>query len=117
MGAKIGQFMHARRQTVDCSGLPCEGRFWERNWDQPKHTTCSGRPHSHNPTYSAFLSVFGVKWLRMQPLASLVGLGPTGRLAPPKNLPDSGVSSEAVWCYDAFFNATNEWSQWVPRKE
>ena len=20
----------ARRQTVDCSGLPCEGRFWER---------------------------------------------------------------------------------------
>jgi hypothetical protein len=39
------------------------------------------------------------------------------RLAPRKNLPYSGASSEAGGCYDAFFNVTNEWSQWVPRKE
>jgi hypothetical protein len=24
------------------------------NWDQPRHTTCRGRPLSENPTYSAF---------------------------------------------------------------
>ena len=46
-----------------------------------------------------------------------MGFGTTARLGPRKNLPDSGVSSEAGECYDAFFNATNDWSQWVPRNE
>ena len=45
------------------------------NWDQSKHTTCSGRPVWENPTYSAFWRVFGVPCLRLQRLASPVGSG------------------------------------------
>jgi len=44
----------ASRQTVDWSSLPCEARFWDWNWDRPRHTTCSGRPIWESPTYSAF---------------------------------------------------------------
>src|ERR1035437_10284734 len=69
------------------------------NWDQPSHTTCSGRPLSENPTYSAFWSVFGVTSLRLHRLASSVGSGRTARLVPQKNLPDSDVSSEPEGCY------------------
>src|ERR1039457_2273728 len=52
------------------------------NWDQPNHTTCSGRPLSENPTYSAFWSVFGVTCPRLQRLASSVGSGKTAPLGP-----------------------------------
>src|ERR1017187_5562431 len=44
-----------------------------RNWDQPRHTTCRGRPIWAYPTYSAFWSVFGVTCLRLQRLAASVG--------------------------------------------
>jgi hypothetical protein len=64
------------------------------NWDQPKHTTCRGRPIWENPTYSAFWSVFGAAWLRLQRLASSVGFGTTAGLGPGKNLPYSGVTPE-----------------------
>ena len=64
-----------------------------------RHTTCRGRPIWENPTYSAFWSVFGVTCLRLQRLAMSVGSGRTARLAPGKNLPDSGVSSEPGGCY------------------
>jgi hypothetical protein len=43
------------------------------NWDQPRHTTCSGRTVWENPTYSAYWSVFGVTCPRLQRLASSVG--------------------------------------------
>ena len=69
------------------------------NWDQPRHTTCGRRRLAKNPTYSAFWSVFGVTCLRLQRLASSVGFGRTARLAPRKNQPDSGVSSEPGGCY------------------
>jgi len=69
------------------------------NWDQPRHTTCRGRPIWENPTYSAFWSGFGVTCPRMQRLASSVGSGRTARLAPRKNLPDSGVRSYPGGCY------------------
>ena len=37
----------ARRQTVDWSVLPPARRAsGTGNWDQPRHTTCRGRPHS-----------------------------------------------------------------------
>ncbi len=39
------------------------------NWDQPRHTTCRGRPIWENPTYSAFWNAFGVTRLRFQRLA------------------------------------------------
>src|ERR1039457_2830936 len=55
------------------------------NWDQPNHTTCSGRPLSTNATYSAFWSVFGVRCPKLQRLASSVGFGTTARLGPRKN--------------------------------
>jgi len=45
------------------------------NWDLPNYTTCRGRTLSECPTYSAFWSVFGVRCLRLQPLASAVGFG------------------------------------------
>src|ERR1019366_6702237 len=48
------------------------------NRDQPKHTTCGGRPIWENPTYSAFWSVFGVTCLRLQRLASSVGFRDDG---------------------------------------
>jgi len=41
------------------------------NWDQPRHTACSGRPLSENPTYSAFWSVFGITCPRLQGLDRL----------------------------------------------
>src|ERR1035437_961403 len=45
----------ARRQTGDWSGLfPARRVSGIGNWDQPKHTTCRGRPIRQNPTYSAF---------------------------------------------------------------
>ena len=53
---------------------------WNR--DQPKHTTCRGRPTGENPTYSAFRGVSGVTCLRLQRLASLMGFGTTARLGP-----------------------------------
>src|ERR1039458_9140908 len=34
----------------------------------------------------------------LQPLASSVGFGTTARVAPGKNLPDSGVTSEPIGC-------------------
>src|ERR1035438_3243235 len=64
------------------------------NWDQPKHTTCRGRLIWENPTYSAFWSVFGAAYLRLQWLASSVGFGTTEGLGPRKNLPCSGVTPE-----------------------
>jgi hypothetical protein len=69
------------------------------NWDQPKPTTCRGRLIWENPTYSAFWSVFGVTCLRLQRLAASVGSRRTSRLAPRKNLPDSGINSEPGGCY------------------
>jgi hypothetical protein len=68
------------------------------NWDQPRHTTCRGRPIWENPTYSAFWSVFGVTCLRLERLASSMGFGTAGRLGPSKNLPYSGVTPEPVVC-------------------
>ena len=68
-------------------------------WDQPRYTTRRGRPIWENPTYSAFWSVFGVTCLRLQRLAASVGSGRTARLAPRKNLPDSGVSAEPGGCF------------------
>ena len=70
---------------------PARGASGTGNWDQPKHTTCRGRPIWENPTYSAFWSVFGATCLRLQRLASSVGFGTTAGLGPRKNLPYSGV--------------------------
>ena len=56
------------------------------NWDWPKPTTCSGLPLSRYPAYSAFWSAFGATCLRMQRLASSLGLGTTARLGARKNL-------------------------------
>src|ERR1039458_7931993 len=69
------------------------------NRGQPNYTTCGGWALSENPTYCAFWSVFGATCLSLQPLASSVGFGTTARVAPGKNLPDSGVTSEPVGCY------------------
>src|ERR1039457_2032630 len=69
------------------------------NRGQPKYTTCRGWALSENPTYCAFWSIFGAPCLSLQPLASSVGFGTTARVAPGKNLPDSGVTSEPVGCY------------------
>src|ERR1035437_247307 len=87
-------------ETVSCA-LPHPARRASGigNRDQPRHTTCRGRPTWENPTYSAFWSVFGVTCLRLQRLAASVGSGRMARLAPRKNLPDSGVSSEPGGCY------------------
>jgi hypothetical protein len=61
-------------ETVSCS-LPYPARRASGigNWDQPRHTTCRGRPIWPYPTYSAFWSVFGVTCLRLQWLASHLG--------------------------------------------
>src|ERR1035441_3276574 len=69
------------------------------NRGQPNYTTCGGWALSENPTYCAFWSVFGAACLSLQPMASSVGFGTTARVAPGKNLPDSGVTSEPVGCY------------------
>jgi hypothetical protein len=50
------------------------------NWDQPRHTTCRGRPICENPTYSAFWSVFGVTCLRLQRLPASVGFREDGAI-------------------------------------
>src|ERR1035441_4341429 len=50
-----------------------------------RHTTCSGRPLSTNPKYSAFWSAFGVTCPRLQRLASSVGFGTPARLGPRKS--------------------------------
>src|ERR1019366_559365 len=52
-----------------------------------------------NPTYCAFWSVLGGPCLSLQPLASPVGFGTTARVAPGKNLLDSGIISAPVSCY------------------
>src|ERR1039457_4049167 len=64
-----------------------------------RYTTCRGRSLSENPTYCAFRSIFAATCLSLQSLASSVGFGTTARVAPGKNLPDSGVTSEPVGCY------------------
>ena len=61
-----------------------------------RYTTCRGWALSENPTYCAFWSVFGVTCLRLQPLASSVGFGTAVRVAPGKNLLDSGVTTYPV---------------------
>ena len=85
----------ARRETVRFVRLtPARRASGIGNWDQPRPTTCRGRPLSENPTYSAFWSGFGVPCLSLQRLALSVGSGRTARLAPRKNLPYSGVRPE-----------------------
>jgi hypothetical protein len=50
------------------------------NWDQPRHTTCSGRPLSRNPTYSAFWSVLlWRRWRRRGVCLCIAGQGVTPR--------------------------------------
>jgi hypothetical protein len=91
-GVRNAEWQGVRRQIGPAH--PVKRVSGTGNWDQPNHTTCSGRPLSTNPTYSAFWSVFGVTCLRLQRLASSVGFGTTARLAPRKNLPYSGVRPE-----------------------
>src|ERR1039458_8296960 len=65
------------------------------NWDQPRHTTGSGRPLSESPTYSAFWSVSGVTCLRSQRLASSMGFGTTGASGAPEEPPGFGPNLRA----------------------
>ena len=82
--------------TVACVSADRKGGPGTGKPDPPKYTTCSGQPHPKNPRYSGFPGVFGVNCLRLQRLASSVGLGTGTPMAPRKNLrtgPETGVSA------------------------
>jgi hypothetical protein len=82
-------FVYSKSMALDRQGNPTDQPLDQDyparrasgmgNWDPPRHTTCSGRPLSRNPTYSAFWSGFGATCLRWQRLASSVGFGTTSR--------------------------------------
>jgi hypothetical protein len=99
-GPRSSDFRAASLNWPDFSAaLPARGASGIGNWDQPRHATCSGWPIRKSPTYSAFWSVFGVTCLRLQRLGAAMGFGTTARLAPRKNLPYSGVTTESVVSY------------------